>query len=325
MRCSSGATFTEVKISVLIPTYNSERHLAECLDSVLQQDFADMEILIADDGSTDGTPAVIQAYAARDPRIRCWRNPANLGLVANHNLCLRQARGEYVKFVHADDKLLSAVALRKMAAALDAHPSAILAGCRQHLTGTDARPVCFFHRSGIYAGRKIIVACLEQNVNLLGQPTLTLFRRSVARRGFDTRFVGHLDYEMWCHLLEQGDFYYLAEPLATWRVHADQQTARHQTSGQARHEHLTFVETYYAKPWLRQAATRQMLFTQIYYLQKKYGEQAQPLTAAMRQQLSGGAFVWQWAKHKIARPFQKLCWRWFYAGGLVGGAICSEA
>jgi len=314
-----------VKISVLIPTYNSERHLKECLDSVLQQDFADMEILISDDGSTDSTPQVIQAYAARDPRIRCWRNPANLGLVANHNLCLRQARGDYVKFVHADDKLLSAAALSKMAAALDAYPSAMLAGCRQHLTGTAARPVCFFNRTGIYAGREVIVACLENNVNLLGQPTLTLFRRSAARRGFDARFVGHLDYEMWCHLLEQGDFYYLAEPLATWRVHAAQQTARAQKSGQTRHEHLAFLETYYAKPWLRKAATRRMLFAQVYQLRKKYGGQAQPLIAAMRQQLSNGEFVWLWTKYKVARPFQKLCRHWLGVGGLVCQLIWSEA
>ena len=294
------------KVSVLIPAYNSERHLSECLDSVLTQDFAGMEILISDDGSTDGTLKVIEACAARDVRIRWWQNPKNLGLPGNHNVCLSRARGEYVKFIHADDKLLSAAAIQKMAAALDDNPSAVLVGCQQHLSGAKSRPTVFSNQSGIFDGRRMIVASLEQNVNLIGQPTLTLFRRSAAQRGFDDRFVGHLDYEMWCHLLEQGDFYYLAEDLATWRVHENQQTARHQTTGSAHHEHLMFMETYYAKPWLKEAATQRMLFAQIYYLKKYYGRRADHLTSAMMSQLTPRRFACQWLKHKILHPIQKL-------------------
>src|SRR5882724_2084405 len=108
-----------MKVSVLIPTYNSERYLSECLDSVLAQDFADLEILVSDDQSTDGTLKIIESYAGRDVRIRWWQNRKNLGLPGNHNACLLQARGEYVKYVHADDKLLSSSAIKKMVAALD--------------------------------------------------------------------------------------------------------------------------------------------------------------------------------------------------------------
>jgi glycosyltransferase involved in cell wall biosynthesis len=295
-----------MKVSVLIPAYNSERHLSECLASVLAQDFDDMEILISDDCSTDGTRKIIAACAARDARVRWWQTPKNLGLIANHNHCLQQARGEYVKFVHADDKLLSTSAIRKMVAALDDHPTAVLVGCRQHLTGAKTRPYIFSQISGVYDGRQMVVASLEQNTNLIGQPTLTLFRRGAARRGFDPRFTGHLDFEMWCHLLEQGDFAYLAADLATWRVHAAQQTARLERTGSARNEQLLFVEAYYAKPWLKKLATRRMLFAQIYYLKKKYGGQAHPLAAALLADLSWRHFVWQWLKHKATRPVQKI-------------------
>lgn len=295
-----------MKVSVLIPTYNSEEHLAECLDSVLAQDFADLEIVIADDRSADGTVKIIETYAARDRRIRWWQNPKNLGFVPNHNLCLQQACGEYVKFVHADDKLLSTANIRKLAAALDEHPSAVLAGSQQHLTDTKAKPRILLKKSGVYDGRWLIIACLEENTNFIGQPILTMFRRSAAGRGFDDRFVGHLDYEMWCHLLEQGDFVFLAEVLATWRVHQTQQTARNQKSGLAADEHLVFVETYYSKPWLKAAATRRMLFAQIYHLNKKYGERAGRLTSAMMAQLSPRHFAWEWFKYKISRPLEKL-------------------
>jgi glycosyltransferase involved in cell wall biosynthesis len=295
-----------MKVSVLVPVCNSETFLSECLESVLAQDFEDMEILIVDDASTDGSLALVERYAARDSRIKWWKNPGNLGLPGNHNACLRRARGEYVKFIHADDKLLSTSAIRHMAAALDENPSAVLVGCQQHLTGVKSRPTILSQKSGVYDGRQMIVASLENNTNLIGQPTLTLFRRSAARRGFDDRFVGHLDFEMWCHLLEQGDFFYLAETLATWRVHETQQTARNMTNGSSHHEHLLLMKNYFAKPWLKDAATSQMLFAQVYYLEKKYGRQADHLITAMMAQLSSRHFAWQWLKHKGSRPIQKI-------------------
>jgi len=107
-----------VKVSILIPTYNSKQYLSECLDSIVSQDFTDMEILISDDVSTDDTLKAVQAYAVRDARIRWWQNPRNLGFVGNHNACLQQATGEYIKFLHPDDQLLSTSAIRKMVAAL---------------------------------------------------------------------------------------------------------------------------------------------------------------------------------------------------------------
>jgi glycosyltransferase involved in cell wall biosynthesis len=294
------------KVSVLIPVYNGERYLAECLDSVLAQDFNGLEVLLSDDGSTDGSVEIIKRYAVRDARIRWWQNPRNVGLTANSNVCLRAARGDFLKFVHQDDLLLSPAAVRQLASALERHPGASLAACRQHLTGTRKRAARYHPHSGCFEGRKVIVASLEQNTNLIGQPALTLFRRKQAQRGFDERFTGFMDFEMWCHLLEQGDFVYLAEELASWRVHEDQQTARARVHPQPDLEHLRFLEIYFAKPWLRVAATDRMLFTQIYYLEKKYGAQARHLALAMRAQLGAGHFAWQWARHKAWRPLQKL-------------------
>lgn len=295
-----------MKVSVLVPVFNGETHLAECLESILAQDFAAFELLISDDGSTDDSARIIRQFAARDPRIRWWKNPVNLGLTANTNCCLRQAGGEYLKFVHQDDKLLSVSAIARLLEALERNPSASLAGCRQHLTGTTSRPLIFSKTSGCFDGRKMIIASLEQNNNLIGQPTLTLFRRQQARRGFDERFTGFMDFEMWCHLLEQGDFAYLAEPLATWRSHEHHQTARARASGESDDEHLRFMEIYYAKPWMQTAATDRMLFAQIYYLKKQYGARAGHLTSAMMAQLAPRRFAWQWLKHKATRPLQKL-------------------
>lgn len=294
------------KVSLLIPVYNGARYLGECLESVLAQDWGDLEILVSDDGSADDSVKIIQKYAARDSRIRWWTNARTAGLTANTNICLRAARGEYAKFVHQDDLLLSTSAISRLAATLDEHPEVSLVASRQHLTGTGARPLVYPTRPGIFDGHHMIVASLERNTNLIGQPVLTMFRREQARRGFDERFTGFMDFEMWCHLLEQGDYAYLDEELASWRVHADQQTARQAVSKRDDSEHLKFMEIYYAKPWLRQAATGRLLFTQIYYLEKWYGAEARDLTGSMRSQLGRGAYAWQWLKHKASAPARKL-------------------
>lgn len=295
-----------MKVSVLIPVYNGEHHLAECLDSILAQDFQDLEILVGDDGSTDGSVHIIKSFAARDPRVRWWQNPSNAGLTANTNVCIRQAQGEYIKFVHQDDLLLSPACVRKLAAALDENPKASMASSRQHLTGSDAKPMIFSKSSGCFDGRKMIITSLERNTNLIGQPSLTMFRRSLGQRGFDERFTGFMDFEMWCHLLEQGDLAYVSEELASWRVHERHQTARSNAGPDRDMEHLRFMEVYWAKPWLREAATDRMLFAQIYYLNKKYGRQAAHLAGTMKAQLGAGRFARQWIRHKAGRPLQKL-------------------
>lgn len=295
-----------MKVSVLVPAYNGERYLAECLETVLGQSFTDMEILISDNRSTDGTLKIIKEFAARDPRIRWWQNARNLGMTGNHNACLREARGEYVKYVHADDELISPLAIEKMAAALDEHPAAVMVGVPEHHTGDKSKPVHWLKKSGVYDGRQVILTGLEHNCNPVGSPTLTMFRRNAAQKGFDERFTSHLDTEMWCHLLEQGDFVYLAEPLASWRVHEQQHTTKFKTTGVKDYDHLRLMEIFYAKPWLRERASPRMLFTQIYYLRKHFGREATPLTAAMMVQLTRPQYVWQWVKHKALGPVQKL-------------------
>jgi glycosyltransferase involved in cell wall biosynthesis len=274
-RVNKSPVKSALKMSVLVPVYNGERFLAECLDSILMQDFPDVEILVSDDHSSDGSAGLIEKYAALAPRIRWWRNPRRVGLTANSNICLREAKGEYIKFVHQDDKLLHPSALSKYVEALDNHSTAVLAGSRQHVTGKKLPPAIFRFQDSLYEGRQMIRNCFELNNNLIGQPSLTAFRRMAAGRGFDERFVGHMDFEMWCHLLEQGDYVHLNEPLATWRVHPGQQTAQFRN---ADYDPLLLMETYYDKAWLQQTATSQLLFTQIYYLQKKFGSSADGLT-----------------------------------------------
>lgn len=92
-----------IKISVIIPVYNVEQYLEACLESVLRQDFEEMEILCVDDCSTDGSRAILERYAAEDRRIQIISYEENGGLSYARNRAMERAQGEYLFFLDSDD------------------------------------------------------------------------------------------------------------------------------------------------------------------------------------------------------------------------------
>lgn len=96
-------TVGEPLFSVIIPVYNSERYLARCVDSVLGQTYRDFELILVDDGSADGCPAICDGYAEQDSRVRVVHKLKNEGLVSARNTGIRNAHGKYVCYVDSDD------------------------------------------------------------------------------------------------------------------------------------------------------------------------------------------------------------------------------
>lgn len=93
-----------MKISVIVPIYNCAQYLCACLDSILTQTYRDLEVIVIDDGSSDGSWDICMAYAAADPRIRAIRQ-ANQGVSAARNAGLDIASGQLIAFVDADDAI----------------------------------------------------------------------------------------------------------------------------------------------------------------------------------------------------------------------------
>jgi glycosyltransferase involved in cell wall biosynthesis len=91
------------KVSIGMPVFNGEPFIREALDSLLAQTFTDFELIISDNGSTDGTEKICREYAASDPRIRYVRQPENRGAVFNFQYVLTEARGEYFMWAAHDD------------------------------------------------------------------------------------------------------------------------------------------------------------------------------------------------------------------------------
>ena len=121
-------------ISVIIPIYNTEKYLCQCLDSVLNQSFQALEIILIDDGSPDRCGAICDAYAATDPRIRVLHTE-NRGLSAARNLGLKEASGEYIAFLDSDD-WIDAEAYEQLLAGLQRYDADICA-CGRWLEYTD--------------------------------------------------------------------------------------------------------------------------------------------------------------------------------------------
>ncbi len=110
------------KLSIIIPAYNVEPYISMCLDSVLACPSKEIEVICIDDGSTDGSGAIIRAYAQRDARISALRTE-NRGLSAARNTGLERAKGEYVLYVDSDDCVLTKH-LARLLSLMEAHPDA---------------------------------------------------------------------------------------------------------------------------------------------------------------------------------------------------------
>lgn len=95
---------TVPEVTVVVPVYNAEVHLRECVDSILNQTFQNVELILVDDGSSDGSAAICDAYAAQHGNVRVFHQK-NQGVAAARNAGLQNARGEYVSFVDSDDWL----------------------------------------------------------------------------------------------------------------------------------------------------------------------------------------------------------------------------
>lgn len=111
--------------SVIVPVYNVEDYLEECLESVLNQTYRDLHVILVDDGSADGSGAICDQYARRDPRVRVIHKE-NGGASSARNLGLTEACSEYILFLDADDYLIDCTVLQKLAQRLTQTKSDVL-------------------------------------------------------------------------------------------------------------------------------------------------------------------------------------------------------
>ena len=108
----------QMKLSIIVPVFRTEKYLVQCVESVLSQDYSNFELILVDDGSDDQSPAICDEYARKDPRVLVFHQ-ANAGLSAARNSGIRLATGDYILFLDSDDYWNDRSALSQLIPDLD--------------------------------------------------------------------------------------------------------------------------------------------------------------------------------------------------------------
>jgi glycosyltransferase involved in cell wall biosynthesis len=211
------------RVSIGLPVFNGERYLEPTLDAILGQTYSDFELIISDNASTDRTPEICQTYAAKDQRIRYYRNEKNLGAAPNHNHVFQLSAGEYFKWSGYDD-LIKPDFLARCVEILDQNPAVIV--CMPKPTLID--------KQGVYLGK------YEHEVdgsapkphhrfrdflhNEKGDLVYGLMRASVIRQTGLHGSYPSSDLVFLAELSLYGPFYIVPDRLFLRRIHSEQST-----------------------------------------------------------------------------------------------------
>jgi glycosyltransferase involved in cell wall biosynthesis len=231
---------TRPLLSVCIPIYNPEHYFVAAVESILEQDFRDYELLIVDDCSTQPVAEVIEQF--QDSRIRFVRNDANLGLPTNWNRCIELASGELITILHQDDVMLPGNLGQKVAL-LQQQPTVGLV--YSDILRIDAggaiigghwlpQPSEDFVAPGVELFRII-----AETGNPIMCPAVMVRSECYHRVGmFDTSLPFNTDHHMWMRIALAYDIAYVARPLVAYRYHDTQASHRFIYTGRDYHEVL---------------------------------------------------------------------------------------
>lgn len=202
-------------VTVVIPVYNGKRFLQETMESVFAQTFRDYEVICVNDGSTDGSAALLETYGERVKVV----HQTNAGQSAARNTGVQQAKGKYIAFLDQDDRWYPSN-LEQQVAVLTSAPDVVLVHCNYDRVDAEGRM--------LQAGAALVerASALASPLGLLiGEalvfPSAMLVRRDVFQRvgGFDPELRGFEDFDLIARLKQQGRFVLLNESGMAYRLH----------------------------------------------------------------------------------------------------------
>lgn len=180
-----------VSVSVIIPVYNVESYVAECLESVLRQNFESFEIICVDDCSQDSSMEIVRDYAQKDKRIEIITHSCNQGLAAARNTGIKNAKGKYILFVDSDDKIIPGTLSELFVFAEENSADIVyfdykkIYECEMELSQDKSKKNCYDYL-GIYSGREFF-CLLAREKNLKIEVWRQLFRKDFLLQN-DIRF-----------------------------------------------------------------------------------------------------------------------------------------
>jgi glycosyltransferase involved in cell wall biosynthesis len=205
-------------VSVVIPVYNGVNYLGKAIESVLAQDYPNIELIVCDGESTDDTAKVAESYGVKVVQGKLYSGP-------NWNVAMQLPDGDYVKMLCHDDTLREDC-IRKQVEALDNNPEVIMVSCQRQYIDKDGKDLETVHpiRESIQLSGKDAALLMLKYGNIIGETSCTLFRnRKIV---FPDNLNWLLDMYLWMKMFSEGGFHYIAEKMANIRQHDKQDTHR---------------------------------------------------------------------------------------------------
>jgi glycosyltransferase involved in cell wall biosynthesis len=215
-----------MRVSVVIPVHNGEKYLAQAIDSVLAQTHRDLELLVIDDGSTDGSRAVMDRYARYDARIRIL-SQANRGVSAAGNLGFAEARGEWVARLDADDIFLPEK-LERQIAFIKRNPDVRIVGTLGYFINCAGKTLGLVNTDGPFTRVQFEqMAARGEPVFFVHSSTLMHRKAVLEIGGYREQFVQAEDIDLWLRMAEKGHLLQkMPEPLILYRLHGESLTMK---------------------------------------------------------------------------------------------------
>lgn len=215
----------ETLVSICVPVYNGELYIKKTLEMILRQEYNNMEILVSDNASEDRT--VEEIVKIRDSRLRLIKNETNIGMGGNWNSLIREARGDYLMIVCADDFLLPG-AVKEKAMILDANPDVNIVFSASYVMNENGKKL--IRRRPFIGSRKLEAKKTQQNLfikrNFFAEPTNNMLRREAMLKvgDFDSNLWYMIDCDYWLRMLNTGNAYYIDKPYSGFRISASSAT-----------------------------------------------------------------------------------------------------
>lgn len=227
-------------VTIVMPAIKT-RFLGQAIESVLAQDYPNLEILVLDDGSPDPEmPALLESYAQREPERFRWVRHDNVGQSETINRGMEMAKGEFAGYL-SDDDVFRPGAVRRLAKALQAAPDVVLVYPAYEIINENGEVIDTI-RSAEYS----LVESVRLHDAMVGAGAL--FRTDAFQRagGWSRKLRYRADYDFWLKLALIGDFHCIPEPLAAWRLHDEAGTVA-AAGVEMSHESVRVVDNLYAR------------------------------------------------------------------------------
>ncbi len=262
---------TPPKVTVVIPVYNREKYVGDAIDSILAQTFTDFELLVIDDGSTDGSVEIARSY--RDPRLRLECNETNWGVPKTRNKGIQLARGEYLAFLDSDDWAYPE-RLAKQVIFLDSHPNYTAVGAWIDWMDDEGRSLNRIKRKPVSPDEIAAQRLFRQGI----ENSASMARTAVLREyGHQEEYDLSEDFDLWARIAAKHKLTTLPKVLVRRRMHGGRitQEKAHRTkdrrlaiyAAQLRTLGVAFTDTDLERHFLLRSMRKQRFTPDLAYLE----------------------------------------------------------